>query len=33
VQSFWGRPSDEFPDLKEVTEFSVLIKATPPSRP
>ena len=30
VQSFWGRPTDEFPDLKEVTAFSVLIKDIPP---
>ena len=26
VQSWWGRQHDEFPDLKEITAFSVLIK-------
>lgn len=33
VQSWWGRLGDEFPDLKEITAFSVLIKNEPPSQP
>ncbi|MBD9359625.1 hypothetical protein [Methylomonas fluvii] len=28
IKSWWGRMGDEFPDLKEVTSFSVLIKNT-----
>ena len=31
AQYWWGRPSDEFPDLKEITAFSVLIRAKPPT--
>jgi hypothetical protein len=31
VKTWWGRHEDEFPDLKEITAFSVLIKGTPPS--
>jgi hypothetical protein len=30
VQSWWGRLGDEFPDLEEITAFSVLIKDDPP---
>jgi hypothetical protein len=30
VKSWWGRQSDEFPDLKEITAFSVLVKDDPP---
>jgi hypothetical protein len=26
-KGFWGRPKDEFPDLDEITAFSVMIKA------
>ncbi len=26
VQSWWGRLGDEFPDLNEITRFSVLVK-------
>jgi hypothetical protein len=25
-KGFWGRPTDEFPDLDEITAFSVMIK-------
>jgi hypothetical protein len=25
-KGFWGRPQDEFPDLDEITAFSVMIK-------
>jgi hypothetical protein len=32
IQSWWGRLRDEFPDLKEITAFSVLIKNAPPSQ-
>jgi hypothetical protein len=30
AQSWWGRASDEFPDLQEITSFSVLIREKPP---
>jgi hypothetical protein len=30
VKSWWGRLGDEFPDLNEITSFSVLIKKSPP---
>jgi hypothetical protein len=30
AESWWGRSSDEFPDLQEITAFSVLIKDKPP---
>jgi hypothetical protein len=33
VRSWWGRQGDEFPDLKEITAFSVLIKDDAPSLP
>jgi hypothetical protein len=33
AKSWWGRQSDEFPDLKEITAFSVLVKEDPPSPP
>ncbi|PTR08923.1 hypothetical protein C8R32_1041 [Nitrosospira sp. Nsp5] len=32
VKSWWGRLENEFPDLKEITSFSVLIKDTPLSK-
>lgn len=32
VQSWWGRLDDEFPDLEEITAFSVLIKDGPPQQ-
>jgi len=32
AKSWWGRLEDEFPDLKEITSFSVLIKDIPPSK-
>ena len=32
-KSWWGRQNDEFPDLKEITAFSVLIKDDPPRKP
>ena len=28
--AFWGRHGNEFPDLKEITDFSVLIQQQPP---
>jgi hypothetical protein len=31
AQSWWGRTSDEFPDLQEITAFSVLIRDKPPT--
>jgi hypothetical protein len=33
AKSWWGRQSEEFPDLKEVTSFSVLVKDEPPTQP
>jgi hypothetical protein len=30
IKSWWGRQSDEFPDLKEITALSVLVKEDPP---
>jgi hypothetical protein len=30
VKSWWGRLGDEFPDLKEITAFSVVVKDDPP---
>jgi hypothetical protein len=33
IQSFWGRIDDDFPDLQEITAFSVLIKEEPPPGP
>ncbi len=32
IKSWWGRLGDEFPDLNEITAFSVLIKDKPPSQ-
>src|SRR6266566_8957529 len=32
VQSWWGRLSDEFPDLNEITRFSVVVRDTSPSQ-
>lgn len=29
AQSWWGRMNDGFPDLKEITAFSVLVRKTP----
>jgi hypothetical protein len=31
AQSWWGRSTDEFPDLQEITAFSVLIRDKPPA--
>lgn len=31
AQSWWGRSSDEFPDLQEITAFSVMIRDKPPA--
>jgi hypothetical protein len=31
AQAWWGRMSDEFPDLQEITSFSVMIKDKPPA--
>lgn len=31
AHSWWGRSSDEFPDLQEITAFSVLIRDKPPT--
>jgi hypothetical protein len=31
AQGWWGQPSDEFPDLQEITAFSVLIRDKPPT--
>jgi hypothetical protein len=28
--AFWGRRGDEFPDLKEITDFTVMIQQQPP---
>jgi hypothetical protein len=33
VQSWWGRLGEEFPDLKEITAFSVVVKSDPPAKP
>jgi hypothetical protein len=33
AKSWWGRQTDEFPDLKEITAFSVLLKDEPPKQP
>lgn len=33
AKSWWGRQGDEFPDLREITAFSVLVKTDPPSQP
>lgn len=33
VQSWWGRLGEEFPDLDEITAFSILIKNDPPPQP
>ncbi|QGY03625.1 hypothetical protein MMSR116_18315 [Methylobacterium mesophilicum SR1.6/6] len=30
IRSWWGRYADEFPDLKEITDFSVMVKDDPP---
>jgi hypothetical protein len=30
AQSWWGRLGDDFPDLKEITAFSVIVKESPP---
>jgi hypothetical protein len=30
AKSWWGRQGDDFPDLQEITAFSVLIKDSPP---
>jgi hypothetical protein len=32
AKSWWGRQGNEFPDLKEITAFSVLVKDDPPSQ-
>lgn len=31
AQDWWGRSSEEFPDLEEITAFSLLIKDKPPT--
>lgn len=31
AQGWWGRSTDEFPDLQEITAFSVLIRDKPPA--
>jgi hypothetical protein len=31
AQTWWGRTSDEFPDLQEITGFSVMIRNQPPT--
>lgn len=33
AKSWWGRLEEEFPDLSEITAFSVLVKDTQPSPP
>jgi len=33
VKGWWGRVENEFPDLDEITAFSILIKGNPPSQP
>ncbi len=33
VRDWWGRLDEDFPDLQEITAFSVLIKEDPPSQP
>lgn len=33
VKGWWGRQGGNFPDLKEITAFSVLLKDNPPSQP
>lgn len=33
VKGWWGRMGDEFPDLEEITAFSVAIKGTTPPSP
>jgi hypothetical protein len=33
IRSWWGRQTDEFPDLKEITAFSVLVKDDAPASP
>jgi len=33
VQSWWGRLGEEFPDLKGITAFSVVVKSDPPAKP
>lgn len=33
AKGWWGQMGDEFPDLDEITAFSVLIKDSPPSQP
>lgn len=32
-RGFWGLRDQEFPDLKEITDFSILIEKMPPSQP
>jgi hypothetical protein len=32
-QNWWGRLDEEFPDLEEITAFSVLIKTDPSGVP
>jgi hypothetical protein len=31
AQSWWGRETDEFPDLEEITAFSLMISENPPT--
>ena len=33
AKSWWGRSGEEFPDLNEITAFTVLIRDTPPTQP
>src|SRR6267154_201118 len=33
AKTWWGLQGDEFPDLKEITAFSVLVKDDPPPQP
>lgn len=33
AKSWWGRQGNDFPDLNEITAFSVLIKDSPPPQP
>ncbi|MGJ4972897.1 hypothetical protein ACQR1N_31005 [Bradyrhizobium sp. HKCCYLRH1073] len=32
AQGWWGRESDEFPDLEEITAFSLMISKNPPTK-
>ena len=32
VMSWWGRQGDELPDLQEITDFTIALKAQPPAK-